>query len=99
MNLDVFGATTFSWMCMFVFQQQQTEIRFSAKLRLHVFWSCIFVFFNKFMEKMNGFGCFWREFEEFLEMDDEFEHIEFIQLVVNGSDGNGQEFISHRCLF
>ena len=36
-------------------------------------------FFNKFVENMNEFGCLWKEFEEFLEMDDEFEHVEFIQ--------------------
>ena len=36
-------------------------------------------FFNKFVENVNEFGCLWKEFEEFLEMDDEFEHVEFIQ--------------------
>ena len=36
-------------------------------------------FFNKFVENMNEFGCLWKELEEFLEMDDEFEHVEFIQ--------------------
>ena len=35
-------------------------------------------FFNKFVDNMNEFGCFWKEFEEFLEMDDEFEYVEFI---------------------
>ena len=35
--------------------------------------------FNKFVENVNEFGCLWKEFEEFLEMDDEFEHVEFIQ--------------------
>ena len=35
--------------------------------------------FNKFVENMNEFGCLEKEFERFLEMDDEFEHVEFIQ--------------------
>ena len=35
--------------------------------------------FNKFVENVNEFGCLWKEFEEFLEMDDEFEHVEFNQ--------------------
>ena len=40
-----------------VCQQQHIKLRFSAKLRLHVFWSCM-TFFNKFVENMNEFGCF-----------------------------------------
>ena len=62
---------------MFV-NNNKSNFVFSAKLRLHVFWSCM-TFFNKFVENMNEFGCLWKELEEFLEMDDEFEHVEFIQ--------------------
>ena len=77
-NVDVCGRVYFFLDVHDVCQQQQIKLRFSAKLRLHVFWSCM-TFFNKFVENMNEFGCLWKEFEEFLEMDDEFEHVEFIQ--------------------
>ena len=56
-NLDVFGTSLFFLDAHDVCQRQQIKLRFSAKLRLHVFWSCM-TFFNKFVENMNEFGCF-----------------------------------------
>ena len=76
MGMNVFGTTLFGCACRLSTTTNQTS--FSAKLRLHVSWSCM-TFFNKFVENVNEFGCLWKEFEEFLEMDDEFEHVEFIQ--------------------
>ena len=77
-SVDVCGRVYFSWMCMMFVNNNKSNFVFLPKLRLHVFWSCM-TFFNKFVENMNEFGCLWKEFEEFLEMDDEFEHVEFIQ--------------------
>ena len=62
------------------------------------FWSCM-TFFNKFVENMNEFGCFWKEFEEFLEMDDEFEHVEFIQQYEMFEMEMGENFLLHRGRF
>ena len=60
-NLDVFGTSLFFLDVHDVCQRQQIKLRFSAKLRLHVFWSCM-TFFNKFVENVNEFGCLWKEF-------------------------------------
>ena len=53
-NLDVLVQLYFSWMCMMVFQRQQTNC-FSAKLRFAFSGSCV-MFFNYFMDKENVFG-------------------------------------------
>ena len=58
-NLDVFWYEFIFLDVHVVFQQQQIEFRFSAKLRLHVFWSCM-MFVNKFVENMDEFRCFLR---------------------------------------
>ena len=43
-DLDVLGTSVFFLDVHDVCQQQQIKLRFSAKLRLHVFWSCMTFF-------------------------------------------------------